>query len=106
MLKNSDGMNDKESTNLFIGKIIESGLLKAQVKSFDDNSIEVTVLEIPDSIMQRYLDIGKSYKMTRHAYWKGDLLLWEIPREQMKRSASQVLLQWEKNIGWTWDIDS
>lgn len=99
-------MSDKESTNLSIGKIIESRLLKAEVKSFDDNSIEVTVLEIPDSVMQRYLDIGKIYKLTRHTSWKGDLLLWEIPREQMKRSVSQILLQWEKNIGWTWDIDS
>ena len=99
-------MNDKESPNLFIGKIIESRLLKAEVKSFDDNSIEVTVLEIPDSVMLRYLDFGKSYKMTRHTSWKGDLLLWEIPREQMKRSVSQILLQWEKNIGWAWDIDS
>jgi hypothetical protein len=99
-------MSDKENKNLYIGKIIQSGLLKAQVKSFDDNNIEVTVLEIPDNIMQRYLDVDKSYKLIRHSHWEGDLLLWEIPKEQMKRSVSQVLLQWEKNIGWTWDIDS
>lgn len=84
-------MNDKESPNLFIGKIIESRLLKAEVKSFDDNSIEVTVLEIPDSVILRYLDFGKSYKMTRHTGWKGDLLLWEIPREQMKRNEKKRL---------------
>ena len=99
-------MSDKENKNLYIGKIIQSGLLKAQVKSFDDNNVEVTVLEIPDNIMQRYLDVDKSYKLIRHSHWEGDLLLWEIPKEQMKRSVSQVLLQWEKNIGWTWDIDS
>ena len=99
-------MSDKENKNLYIGKIIQSGLLKAQVKSFDDNNIEVTVLEIPDNIMQRYLDVDKSYKLIRHSHWEGDLLLWEIPKEQMKRSVSQVLLQWEKNIGWTWGIDS
>jgi len=99
-------MSDKENKNLYIGKIIQSGLLKAQVKSFDDNNVEVTVLEIPDNIMQRYLDVDKSYKLIRHSHWEGDLLIWEIPKEQMKRSVSQVLLQWEKNIGWTWDIDS
>jgi hypothetical protein len=99
-------MSDKQSANLFVGKIIECKLLKAEVKSFDDDNIEINTLEVPDNIMQKYLDVGKSYKLIRHTHWNGDLLIWEIPKEQMKRSYSQVLLQWEKNIGFMWDIDS
>lgn len=96
--------NDKP--NLFIGKMIKSAMLEAKVLSFDEYNIEVEVISNPDKYMQRYLDVGKTYKLFRHQHWNGDLLMYEIPSEQMKRDVSQVLLQWEKGIGWTWDLDS
>ncbi len=99
-------MSILDKLNLFPGKIIKSSLLEAKVLSFDENSIEIEVISNPTSFMQRYIDVGKKYKLFRHEHWNGDLLLWEIPGKQMKRDFSQVLLQWEKDIGWTWDLDS
>jgi len=98
--------DDKNNPNLFVGKIIKSALLEAKVLSFDQNNIEIEVISNPDEMMQRYVDVGRKYKLFRHEHWNGNLLLWEIPGNQMKRSYSQVLLQWEKNIGWIWDLDS
>lgn len=97
---------DLECPNLFISKIFDSSLVKAEVIAFDDDIITVKILDIPDEIMQRYLDVGSSYELFQHKYWKGNLLIWEVKPEQMKRQSSQIILQWEKDFGWRWDIDS
>jgi hypothetical protein len=33
------------------------------------------------------------------------MMLWEISPEQMNKSSSQVLLFWEKDLGWSFDLD-
>lgn len=96
-----------EKCELFPGQIIESNWkLKVKIVAYDKTSIEIEVLEVGDPIMQRYLDVGKKYPLNKLPQWDGDLQVWEVDPKSMKRQVSQVLLQWEKDIGWSWDIDS
>jgi len=98
---------DLKEPNLYVGKIIKSIMLSAEVVSFDDNNIIVRVLENDDKYMKRYVDVGKEYPLVRDTYWRlgGNILVWEIKPKSLKRNVSQVLLQWETEIGWTWDLD-
>lgn len=97
---------DKNEPNLFVGKLIGNSHLEGKVISFDDNSITVEITKLNDKYYERYVDLGKSYPLVRLKHWQGNLLMWEVDPQSMKRSVSQLLLQWEKNIGWTWDLDS
>lgn len=98
-------IKDADKPNLFVGKLIGNSKLEAKVLSFDDNNIEIQVTQLNDKYFERYLDVGGKYPLFRHQGWNGSLLLWEVDPDHMKRDVSQILLQWEENIGWTWDLD-
>lgn len=99
-------MKDLDAPNLFVGKLIGNSYLQGKVLSFDDNGIQIEVTALNNKYFERYLDLGGIYSLFQHKHWKSDLLLWEIDPKTMKRAVSQLLLQWEKEIGWTWDLDS
>jgi|SRR5579885_2291182 len=96
---------DKESPNLYLGKIMEDSIIKCEVVSIHDNNIHVKILAIKWERMGTYLDVGKIYPVFKHSGWGDKLQVWEIAPKHMKRSTSQVLLQWEEGIGWAWDLD-
>jgi len=100
---------DKDAPNLFLGKEIGDSTLKGKVISFDENNIEMEIIELNDKHgrFERYFDIGKRYPIFRHQHWTFErgLMLWEVEPSSMKRDVSQILLQWEEGIGWTWDLD-
>jgi hypothetical protein len=98
---------DKDSTNLFVGKILEDRILKCEVVDVHKTNIHVKILDIYWDRMGTYLDVGKTYPVFLHSYDMNnqDMQVWEISPKHMKRSTSQVILQWEKDIGWCWDLD-
>ena len=96
---------DLDKPNLFVGKEIGNLVIKGKVISFNDNNIEMKIIELNDEYFGRYMSLGETYPLFRHQHWEGDLLLWEVDPAAMKRNVSQVLLQWEEEIGWTWDLD-
>lgn len=100
-----DNLTDLIEPDLFIGKEIGNSSLKGKIISFANYNIQMEIIKLNDKYYERYLDVGKVYPMFRHTYWNGNLLLWEVKPESMKRQVSQVLLQWEKDIGWSWDLD-
>jgi hypothetical protein len=99
-------IDDLNEPNLFIGKEIGTSSLKGKIISFDDNNIKMKIITLHDELYERYFDLNEVYPLFKHTYWTGNLLLWEVNPESMKRQYSQILLQWEKDIGWTWDLDS
>ena len=97
--------SDKNAPNLTIGKLIGNSRIEGKIISFDDDNIQIEITSVEDKYYQRYVDKGKTYPLFQHKYWTGDLLLWEVKPSAMKRDVSQLLLQWQKDIGWTWDLD-
>jgi hypothetical protein len=100
---------DKEAPNLFVGKIIDDGGITCQVVAHNNPSnMHVVFSEISWDRLGTYLDVGKVYPVYKHSskYLGDKMQIWEISPKRMKRDTSQVLLAWEKDIGWTWDIDS
>lgn len=99
---------DEEHTNLYIGKVLDDGSIKCEVVDVHDTNIHVKILQIYWDRMGTYLDAGRIYPVYKH---RGGIIpddkmqIWEISSKHMKRSTSQVLLCWEKGIGWTWDLD-
>lgn len=99
-------MQDLDAPNLFVGKVIGNTRLEGKVVSIaEDNGFTVEITKLDDEYFERYMDLGKTYPLFQHKHWEGDLLLWEVDPKFMKRSVSQILLQWEKDVGWTWDLD-
>ena len=70
-------------------------------------AVKIKVIKV-GSLFNRYIDVGKEYTLNEHTHAKeGDLLyLGEIPKEQMRRSFSQVLLYEWKDSGLSMDLDS
>ena len=99
-------MDDLDNPNLYIGKEIGGLNIKGKVLSFDDSNIQMQIIMLDDELYERYFDLNHIYPLFKHEYWTGNLLLWEVEPSSMKRDFSQILLQWEKDIGWTWDLDS
>jgi hypothetical protein len=97
---------DLYKPNLYIGKLIGDKHLQGKVISFDNENISIEITLLDDEYYERYLDLGKIYPLFQHKHWEGSLLLWEIEPKTMKRHSSQLLLQWEKDSGWSWDLDS
>lgn len=100
-------VSDKDNTNLYIGKILDDGNVKCKVIDVHNTNIHVKILEIYWERLRTYLDIGETYPVHKHHNILSDdkMQVWEIAPKHMKRSTSQVLLYWEKDIGWTWDLD-
>jgi hypothetical protein len=97
---------DKITPNLYVGKIIEDSSIKCEVVQVHHNNIHVKILDIYWERMGTYLDVGKTYPVFQHSGWDGTKIqVWEIAPKHMKRSTSQVILQWEEELGWTWDLD-
>ena len=97
--------NDNEAPNLFVGKKIGCPRLEGEVISFDDDGMLIKITKVNDKYFERYVDVGQTYPLFAHKHWRGELLLWKVKSESMKRQVSQLLLQWEKEIGWNWDLD-
>jgi hypothetical protein len=96
---------DLDKPNLFVGKEIGNKMIMGKVVSFDENNIEMKIIKLDDEYFERYVNLGNTYPLFRHQYWNGDLFLWEVEPDSMKRQVSQILLQWKKEIGWSWDMD-
>ena len=98
---------DTDSPNLFVGKIIDGNkTIKCEVISCVEDDFRIKILEIKWDRLGTYMDLEKTYPL-RSCYnsKNGDMMIWEVKPENMKRSTSQVLLAWEKGAGWTWDLD-
>ncbi len=98
-------MQDNNGPNLFIGKLIGNSRLEGKIISFDTKNIIIEIIKLNDKIFEKYLDLNKTYSLFRHEWWTDNLIVWEIEPESMKRCVSQFILQWEKDIGWAWDLD-
>lgn len=96
---------DKDAPNLFIGKIIDDGSIKCEVISCEKGDFRIKILEINWKWLGTYMDLGKVYPLLICFDRKG-MQTWKVDPDQMKRSTSQVILQWEEGIGWVWDLDS
>jgi hypothetical protein len=96
---------DKETSNLYIGKIMKDNIIKCEVLEVHNTNIHVKILEIYWDRMGTYLDVGKDYPVYKHSSSSDTWQTWEIAPKHMKRSTSQVLLYWEKGVGWSWDLD-
>lgn len=96
---------DKDAPNLYIGKVIDDGNVKCEVVSCEEDDFRIKILEINWERLGTYMDLGSTYSLLLCSDF-GDFKVWEVDPDKMKRSASQVLLAWEKNCGWTWDLDS
>lgn len=99
---------DLDVPNLFIGKIIHDGSVKCEVVDVHDTNIHIKILEINWARLGTYLDVGKVYPVYKHRAglpMDDKMQVWEISPKHMKRSTSQVLLYWDKEIGWSWDLD-
>lgn len=97
---------DKASPNLYVGKIIEDSSIKCEVMEVHNTNIHIKILDIYWNRMGSYLDVGKIYPVFKHSGWNDKKIqVWEISPKRMKDSTSQVIFQWEENIGWCWDLD-
>ena len=97
---------DRNTPNLYVGKIIDDGSIKCEVVDVHQTNIHIKILEIKWDRMGTYLDVGKVYPVFKHSGWNDKTIqVWEIASKHMKRSTSQVIFQWEEGLGWTWDLD-
>ena len=97
---------DKISSNLYVGKIIEDSILKCEVMEIHNTNIHVKILDIYWPRMGTYLDVGTVYPVFKHSGWNDESIqVWKIAPKHMKRSTSQVIFQWEDQVGWCWDLD-
>lgn len=96
---------DTESMNLYIGKVIDDGNVKCEVVSCDGEDFRIKILDIQWDRLGTYMDLGNTYNLLLCSDFD-DFKVWEVDPEQMKRTASQVLLAWQGGSGWYWDLDS
>ena len=97
---------DKLTPNLYIGKILEDSSIKCEVVDVHNTNFHVKILDIYWPRMGTYLDVGKIYPLFKHSGWNDKTMqVYEISSKRMKRDTSQVILQWEEGLGWTWDLD-
>jgi hypothetical protein len=98
---------DKISANLFVGKILDDASIKCKVVDLHKTNMHVNILEIHWPRLGTYLDVGKTYPVHMHdnSILGPDMQIWEISPKHMKRSTSQMVLAWEKDVGWNWDLD-
>ncbi len=83
---------ENHRSGFFIGQIIKTADDHWEVIGLDP--VQIKVLSCSPQLA-RYLDVGSTYTMKEHEHWRdlGMLYVGEIPREQMKRSVNQVILQ-------------
>ncbi len=99
---------DLDVPNIFVGKIMDDGNIKCEVVAHNNkNNMHVKILEIKWERLGTYFDVGKIYPVFMHSngILGEGMQIWEISSKRMKRDTSQVLLCWEKDIGWSWDLD-
>lgn len=97
--------DDKDAPNLYIGKIIDDGKVKCEVVSCEKDDFRIKILEINWDRLGTYMDLGTTYPLLSCSIFEG-MRVWEVDPGQMKRNTSQILLAWEEELGWTWDLDS
>jgi len=101
-------LKDKESTNLYVGKILDDNMFKCQIINMSNDIIDIKVLDIYWDRIGTYIDVGKTYPVVKRPFLVKDSIMqvWEIDEKYMKRNTSQVIFQWEIGIGWCWDLYS
>jgi pyruvate dehydrogenase complex dehydrogenase (E1) component len=95
---------DRDAPNLFVGKIINDGSIRCEVVSCTEDDFRIKILEIHWDRLGIYMDLGQNYPL-RFCFNCERMMVWEADPETMKRNTSQVILAWEKGIGWIWDLD-
>lgn len=96
---------DKDAPNLFVGKFIKDSSVTCEVISCEDD-FRVMILKIGWDRLGTYLDVGQTYPLRKvYDSTNGEMKIWEVNPDTMKRTTSQVLLVWQKDLGWTWDLD-
>jgi len=97
---------DKDAPNLFVGKFISDNSITCEVVACAEDDFRIMILKIQWNRLGTYMDVGQTYPLRRtYQSQNGEMTVWEVRPENMKRDTSQVLLAWEKGIGWTWDLD-
>lgn len=101
-----DKQLDKETPNLFVSRFIKDSNITCEVISCDEGDFRVMILKIQWDRLGTYLNVGQTYPL-RLVYESknGEMKIWEVDPDTMKRTTSQVLLTWERDVGWSWDID-
>ncbi len=100
--------DDFDAPHIFVGKIMDDGNIRCEVVAHNNKTnMHVKILDINWPRLGTYLDVGKTYPVYMHSNecLGTGMQIWEIAPKHMKRDTSQVLLAWEKEIGWTWDLD-
>jgi len=94
-----------EQPNLFVGKIIGNDELRCKVvELIGSEFIVVEVLSL--TRFDNYLDCGKTYTLfKRDVTFPSKMLIWEFKPESMKRQTGQLLLFWDREIGWIFELD-
>lgn len=97
---------DTDAPDLFIGKFIRDRSITCEVVSCTEDDFRIMILKIEWDRLGTYLNVGQTYPLRKvYQSHNGEMTVWEVTPENMKRSTSQVLLTWEKGIGWSWDLD-
>jgi hypothetical protein len=99
----------KMTTQIHVGQYFtmpwgKDGVDEWEVVSFDDIFIRIRVIQCSPRI-GTYLDIGAQYTL-RKVFDLGGTQTWEIPEAQMKRSTSQLLLEFQNGRLVGLDLDS
>lgn len=85
--------------------VIDDGNVRCKIVSYGENDFRIRILAINWDRLNTYMDLGETYSLLLCSDFD-DYKVWEVDPDQMKRDTSQVLLAWEKNVGWTWDLDA
>lgn len=100
---------DKDAPNWYVGKIIDDGNVKCEVVACEGEDFRIKILQINWERLGTYMDLGQTYPLLLCYENKrpgSGMQTWEVDPDYMKRETSQVILQWEEQLGWTWDLDS
>lgn len=93
-------------TKLKVGQRIITRGNEWEILSFEsETSLRLKVHAVEEKYFSRYLDVGSEYLAVR-ILTNALEEVWEIPPEQMKRSASQILLYIDGDSLPVIDIDS
>ena len=100
-------IDSKQSNQLTNGQIISDRNLSIEILSCEDlKNIKVKVININWDRIETYVDLGKVYRMFKHD-GNDDFTVWEFDPDEMKRNTSQLLMYWERKVGFTgFDLDT
>ena len=103
-------IRDINVPNLYVSKKIGDSTLQGEVIKYDDTVLTLKIIQLDDLYFDNYLEINKTYNLNRYtdkdwADYSADRMLWEIDDLSISKKGVKILLYWEKNIGWTWELE-